>query len=210
MSDNNKKKPANNPFNQTILESFRELGEDASKTIKKDLLSPMPEEIRNQIFGLPKRSFSGEIMPGENLEMKEVVTGKRAVQEKETKQVLVINHLEKEEKVLVEKKIGELKLQLSAIHEEIMRAVKATNDLEQEVQIAALQGPGDPSQYELFFLEHILGFIRSFREKTENARIWLSQQNKRASKKNVWGQNYKAMKGKYLLSKEHYVSRSAA
>jgi hypothetical protein len=118
--------------------------------------------------------------------------------------------LEKEEQMLVERQLGQLKLQLSAIHEEIMKVVQVTNDLEQEVQIAALQGPGNPSQYELFFLEHILSFIKSFREKAENARTWLSLQNKRASKKNVWGQNYKKMKGKYLLSKEHYVSRSAA
>lgn len=205
-SDNKKKRPA---FSQNLLESFRDIGGSASSSLKKELLSPLPGDIRDQIFGIPKRSFSGEIMPGENLEMKEVVTGKREVHEKEQKQIIQISVLEKEERALVERRMGELKLQLKAIHDEILKVVKVTNDLEQEIQIAALQSTGDPSVYELFFLEHILAFIKSFREKAENARTWLSQQNKRASKRNVWGQNYKKMKGKYLLSKEHYISRSA-
>lgn len=208
-NNNNKKKNSSNPYSQSILESFRELGGSTVDTLKKDLLSPLPGDFRDQIFGIPKRSFSGEIMPGENLEMKEVVTGKREILEKEQKQVLQINTLQKEEQALVERRMGELKLQLKAIHDEIIKVVQVTNDLEQEVQIAALQSPVDPSQYELYFLQHLLSFIKSFREKAENARTWLAQQNKRASKKNVWGQNYQKMKGKYLLSKEHYLSRSA-
>ena len=208
-NNGNKKKQSTNPYSQSILESFRDIGNSATNSLKKDLLSPLPENFRDQIFGRRPRSFSGEIMPGENLEMREVVTGKRQVQEQEQKQVLQISMLEREEKALVERRMGELKLQLKAIHEEIIKVVQVTNDLEQEVQIAALQGPGDPSTYELFFLEHILNFIKSFREKAEHATTWLAQQNKRASKKNVWGQNYKKMKGKYLLSKEHYLSRSA-
>ena len=208
-NNDNKKKRQNGYYSQNILESFRDIGSSATNSLKKDLLSPLPNEVRNQIFGLPKRTFSGEIMPGENLEMRDVVTGKREVQEKEQRQTYKISILESEEKALVEHRMGELKLELRAIHEEIISVVRVTNDLEQEVQIAALQGPGDPSQYEMFFLEHILNFIKSFREKAEHARTWLMQQNKRASKKNVWGQNYSKMKGKYLLSKEHYLSRSA-
>lgn len=208
-SNDNKKKRSTSPYSQNILESFRDIGNSATNSLKKDLLSPLPGDFRDQIFGRQQRSFSGEIMPGENLEMREVISGKREVHEKEQKQLFQVNLLEKEEKALVEKRMGELKLQLRAIHEEIIKVAQVTNDLEQEVQIAALQSPGDPSQYELFFLEHILNFIKSFREKAENARTWLAQQNKRASKRNVWGQNYKKMKGKYLLSKEHYLSRSA-
>ena len=71
-NNNNKKKNSSNPYSQSILESFRELGGSTVDTLKKDLLSPLPGDFRDQIFGIPKRSFSGEIMPGENLEMKEV------------------------------------------------------------------------------------------------------------------------------------------
>ncbi len=209
-NNDNKKKRQGSFYSQSLLESFSDIGSNTANTIKKDLLSPIPEDIRNQILGLPTRNFSGEILPGENLEMKEVITGERQQVEKSNKQLVQINLLEKEQKKLSEQKLAELKLQLKAIHEEIISAVRVTNDLEQEVQIAALQSPSDPSQYEFFFLEHILNFIRSFKEKAENARVWLSLQNKRAAKRNVWAQNYKSMKGKYLLSKEHYLSRSAA
>jgi len=122
---------------------------------------------------------------------------------------LLEKRLRQEDQRLVERRTGELRLQIQAIHEEIQKAMKVTVSLSQEVEVAAFQAPSSTSIYELHFLEHIFSLISSFRKKIENARVWLSSMNRRAAKKNMWGANYKKHGAKYLLSGEHYLQRSA-
>lgn len=203
-TSNNSKKPVANPL---------ELLRDTTNAVKKDLLQPMPEEIARQIFGrAPRpinRKYSGEILPGEAMEMSDVYTGKASENEKLHRMVSMERKLREEDRILVERRTNELRVQIQAIHEEIEKVVMVTPELAQEVQIAAFQAPGSPSVYELFFLERIFEFVKSFRKKIENASVWLASINRRAQKKNKWGQNYKKHGAKYLLSSEHYLSRSA-
>lgn len=197
------KKPLANP-----LELLRDAGEQA----KRDLLEPMPAEIARQIFGrapIVNRHFSGEIMPGESVELKRVYNGQASEEEKLNKMYAVEKHLRREDQILVERRTNELRLQIKAIHEEVQKVAKATVQLSDEVKMAAFQAPVSESLYELYFLERIFDFIKSFRKKIENASIWLASVNKRAQKKNMWGANYKKHGAKYLLSGEHYLQRSA-
>lgn len=203
-------RPANN--RKSSVANPLELLRDTQDSLKRDLLRPMPEEIMKQIFGrapsLNKR-FSGEIMPGETVEMKGVYSGKASENEKLQKMYFLEKRLRQEDQALVERRSAELRLQIKAIHEEVQKAAKVTAQLSQEVQIAAFQAPTSESVYELYFLERIFDFIKSFRKKIENANVWLISVNRRAAKKNRWVANYKKHGAKYLLSGEHYLQRSA-
>jgi len=202
-SNSSNKKGKVNP-----LELLRDGGGHAANTIKEQVITPTSRDILDQIFGR-KQNFSGEIMPGESLEMKDVYSGKRHEEENTRIQVQTERRLRQEESVYMQKRMGELRVQIQAIHEEVVKIAKVTPELSREVEIAAIQAPGSPSTYELFFLTHILEFLKSFRKKIENANVWMHTANKRAQKKNVWGANYKKGGAKYLLSGEHYLSRSA-
>lgn len=201
--NSNNKKGKVNP-----LEILRSGGNYAGNTIKEQTLDPLAKDILDQIFGR-KQKYSGEIMPGETVEMNDIYSGKRQREENSRVQIQTEHRLIQEEKAFIEKRISELRIQIQSIHEEVLQIAKATPELSREVEIAAFQAPSSPSSYELFFLTHILDFLKSFRKKIENANIWLHTANKRAHKKNVWGANYKKSGAKYLLSGEHYLSRSA-
>jgi len=204
MNSNSKQKQQKNP-----LETLRELRNSTRESIKKDLINPFPSDIASQLFG--RNKYSGEIMPGEAIDIKDVYTGKRTIEEKQKKQLLVEKQLIREQEILVEQKTNELRIQIKSIREEIQKIAEVTTQLDQETQIAAMQAPIEPSTYELFFIEKILEFLKSFRAKIEDANTWLMSANRRANRKNKnkWGQNYKKHGARYLLSGEHYVSRSA-
>lgn len=207
MSTKTAKKPFANP-----LELLREAGQNAPKAVKRELIDPFPDEILRQILGrAPKmeRKFSGEILPGSTMEMKKVVTGEAQENEKLRKMVYLERKMREENTILVERRTAELRLQIKAIHEEVEKVARITPQLAEEVKIAAFQAPSSTSIYELYFLERIFEFIKSFRKKIENANVWLASVNKRAMKKNRWGANYKKHGAKYLLSSEHYLQRSA-
>jgi hypothetical protein len=202
-----------NPYQiKNPLEALRELSSSAATSFRKDLLSPMPAEFGNQIFGggFPEKNFSGEIVPGESLEIREVYSGRRQEYEVSESQRRVETTLLREENILIERRLGELRLRIQSIHQEIKKVVEVTPKLTREIQIAALQAPVSASDYDLNMLDNIWAFIRNFRKNAQQAQVWLSAANKRASKKNMWGQNYKKYGAKYLLSGEHYASRSAA
>lgn len=195
----------NKPGGKSPLEILREIGMETASGFK--------QEFSNQVLGKENaretKNLSGEIMPGESLEMEEVVAGKRETEEYYYKKTIMLKELREKDKVLVEKRTNELRIQIKAIHEELVKVAQATPELSREVDIAAFQAPTEPSTYEMFFLERLFEFIKSFREKIEDSRTWLATANKRARKKNVWGQNLKKHGSKYLLSAEHYLTRSA-
>lgn len=184
------------------LEILREIGIETASGFQSD--------FKEQIFGGEKRkNFSGEIMPGESLEIKEVFEGKRETEEFYSKKLVLIKEMREQDRIMVERKTNELRIRITAIHEEIVRIAKVTPELSREVDIAAFQAPVAPSSYEMYFLERLFEFIKSFREKIEESYVWFQMANNRASKKNMWGQNFKKYGAKYLLSGEHYLQRSA-
>lgn len=207
MDPKNKK---NTATYQNPVEAVRDIGEGVTESLRSDLFDGVRREVGSQLFGFSRRNFSGEIVPGESIEMRKILTGEQMRVEHEQKKLVFEKRLMEEEMILVERKTNELRLQIRAIHEEVLKIAKATPKLERELEIAAIQVPVDSSTYELFFLERILEFIASFRKKIEQASVWLMSANRRSAKKNAWGANYKKHGAKYLLSGEHYLSRSSA
>ncbi len=192
------------------LETFKDIGVSTAKQMR-DEAAKIPEDFMEQLLGIKSvsKKFSGEIEPGEALDFSEVFSGKHEELARLRKQTVLERKLLEEEKVMIEKKSNELRLQLSAIREEIIVLAQNTENLAEETQIAAMQAPIEPGIYHVIFFEKLLEFINSFRKKIEEAGVWLHSVNTRASKKNMWGNQYKKHGAKYLLSGEHYLQRSA-
>lgn len=194
---------------QNVLETLKDVGGDVTKSIKEDLFAPMGQDLADQLFGnLRPRKLSGEMAPGESLTMESMKSGKAQEEKKLRNQIALERGLKQQEKQLAERKSEELRLQLQAIMEEVKKLASSTQGLSQEIQIAAMQAPIEPGPYHLVFFEKLLSFIKSFRAKIENASTWLNATNTRANQKNYWAK-YKKLGGKFLLSSEHYLTRSA-
>jgi len=214
MNANDKNQSAQNkkktPIKSTnVLESLRSLGGGVSTSLKQDLLKPTMSEATRQLFG-PRlnKNYSGEINPGESMEMGDVFSGKREAEEKLKNQLVVERKLREEEKSRIETKSNELKLQLHALMNEIAEVAKGTQELGEETMKASIQAPVEPGIYHVVFFEKLLEFLKSFRKKINSANVWLASANSRAQKKNYWAK-YKKHGGKFLLSGEHYLTRSA-
>ncbi|MBI1864102.1 hypothetical protein HYS03_02755 [Candidatus Woesebacteria bacterium] len=192
------KKGKRNSLNSNFLEGLKEIG---SETFRG-------KNFVDQIFGIPSKHFSSEIAVGEQILVSEILSGKHEENQKERKQIFYEKTLLVEEKMLIEKKNKELEIRLQAIMKEIQNLANATPKLTKELEMASIGVVVDPGPYHLVFLEKILEFIKSFRKKVEDASIWLASANKRTQKKTYWNL-YKQHGGKFLLSSEHYLQRSA-
>ena len=208
---NNPKDPkAKNQIKHTnVLESLKDVGSSTANSIKKDLISDASKDFIQELLGTrTPRKVSGEIMPGEAIEMEDMISPKSEEIQKYKKQASLERKLRVEEKELSDKKGDELRVQLQALQQEVLTLATSTQELAEETQIAAMQAPIEPGVYHLIFFEKLLEFVKSFRKKIEEASIWLQSTNKRAEKKNYWTR-YKKHGSKFLLSPDHYLSRSA-
>ena len=180
-----------------VLESLKDLGEGVSRDFISELLGTRIE-----------KKYSGDITPGETLQVSEVFSGRREETQKLQAQIALERNLAAEEKRRVEEKSNELKLQLHALIKEVYELAKTTQNLGEEVEVATMQAPANPGVYHLIFFEKLLEFIKSFRKKIEDAGIWLQACNRRSEKKNYWAM-YKKKGSSFLLAPDHYLQRSA-
>jgi hypothetical protein len=191
-----------------VVEAFKDLGSSTVNSLKQDLVSKMPQDLMEQLFGEQSVNRSGELYPGTSTELGN--TSKPGYENELILQTQLITERKifQEEKNLIEKRTNELRMQLKVLTDEVVLLAKSTQNLSQEVTIAANQIAAEPGVYHVFFFERIIEFIRSFRNKIEDTTLWMGSANKRAEKKNYWSK-YKKHGGKFLLSADHYLSRSA-
>lgn len=209
MSDDKKKKAQQAARTANVLESLKDLGSDVQSGIGDELLKKTPQAFVDQLFGLNSQEhYSGELSAGESIEMHEIIS-KKDGKERTAKHLHFERKVYAQEKEMIDKRTNELQMQLKAIMDEVVVLTQSTQDLAQETQVAAMQAPVEPGAYHVVFFENLLKFLKSFRKKISEASLWLRSANKRASKKNRWGANYKKHGAKYLLSGEHYLTRSA-
>lgn len=194
---------------QNVLESLKDIGSATTKTLKKDLLGESSQDFIRELLGARiEKKYSGELVPGEALEIGEVFSGKKEENEKLRRQIALERRLAEEEKRRVEEKGNDLRLQLQALMQEVYELAKTTQGLGEQVEVATMQAPANPGVYHLIFFEKLLEFVKSFRKKIENASLWLHSSNKRAEKKNYWT-TYKKKGSSFLLAPDHYLQRSA-
>ncbi len=194
---------------QNVLESLKGIGAGTINTIKKDLLAESSQDLLRELLGTRiEKKYSGEIAPGEALEIGDVFSGKKEANEKLRGQIALERRLVEEEKRRVEEKGNELKLQLHALMQEVYELAKTTQGLGEQVEVATMQAPANPGVYHVIFFEKLLEFVKSFRKKIEDAQVWLHSSNKRSEKKNYWAM-YKKKGSSFLLAPDHYLQRSA-
>jgi len=208
MTNNTKKNKNKNIRHKSVLESLKDIGGSTNKSLKKDLLSGASNEFVNQLFGRAPKKYSGDIEPGSNVEMKDIYSGQYQENQKLKKQVHFERTLRQEEEKRNVEKSNELRVQLQALIQEVQALAQTTQGLAQETKVAAMQAPIEPGVYHLIFFEKLLEFLKSFRQQIEDASLWLNSTNKRAAKKNYWAK-YKKHGSKFLLSADHYLTRSA-
>jgi len=146
-----------------VLESLKDIGSGTTNSIKNDLLKETGKDFLKQLLGqrmAQQKNYSGEVQRGEPLEMDNVFSGQREEHEKLQKQLSFERRLREEEQALVSRKGQELRIQLNAIIQELLAVAKATPQLTEELEIAAVQAPSNPGVYHLFFFEKILLFVK--------------------------------------------------
>jgi hypothetical protein len=204
------KKTKSNIVKRNIIESLKDLGGDFSEQ-STDLLKNTSEDFFRELLAMRKVEpvkRSGEMVPGEALDMSSVLAGKEEENKKLRAQISLERNLSSDEKRLSQEKMQELKVQLQAITVEISKLAASTGNLATQTEIAMVEIPNDPGIYHVIFFEKVLKFLQSFRAKIDSAATWLQSSNKRAEKKNYWSQ-YKKKGTTFLLSGESYLQRSA-
>jgi len=191
------------------LEALKDIGASTADQMKREV-GQISSDVIEQLIGINTKggNFSGELVVGESIEINEVISKSKKL-EGENNRLFLQRNLIEEERRISDEKTNELKMRLKVIQEEMILIAQKTQDMAQETQIAAMQITVDPGLYHIIFFEKLLEFVQSFRKKISEAQTWLHQINKRTSKKNAWGANYKKHGAKYLLSGEHYIARSA-
>lgn len=203
------KKVKSSVVKRNVIESLKDIGSDFGNQ-GADLLKGTSEDFFRELMGmeLPKVKRSGEMVPGESLQMSEVLSGKEEENKKLRAQISLERNLSSDEKRLSQEKMHELRIQLQSITVEIGKLAASTGNLATQTEIAMVEVPVNPGVYHVIFFEKVLKFLQSFRQKIDQASTWLSSTNKRAEKKNYWSM-YKKKGSSFLLSPDHYLSRSA-
>lgn len=208
MTDPKKKNQAK-ITRQNVLESLKDLG-TSSVNQTGDLLKSTSEDFFKELMGMeiPQPKRSGDIAPGESLDMKDAMSGAAEENRKLKAQISIERRLSADEKTLGERKMQELRVQLQAITIEIGKVAASTQNLAVETQVAMVEAPAVPGVYHVIFFEKLLTFLQSFRKKIDDVSVWLAASNRRAEKKNYWAM-YKKKGSSFLLSPDHYLQRSA-
>lgn len=194
---------------RNVIESLKDIGGDFTDQ-GTDLLKATSEDFFKELMGIPREipKRSGEMKAGESIVMSEVLSGKEKENKKLRAQISLERNLTSDEKRLSQEKMQQLRIQLQAITVEIGRLAASTGNLATQTEIAMVEVPVNPGVYHVIFFEKILEFLQSFRQKIDQAAVWLQSSNKRADKKNYWAM-YKKKGSSFLLSPDHYLQRSA-
>ncbi|MBI4058124.1 hypothetical protein HY405_02340 [Candidatus Microgenomates bacterium] len=195
-----------------MLESLRDLSDDVSGTMR-NTAAEISRDFFKELIGaqIPERKITGDLEPGDSLEMTQVLSGQWEEKKKLQAELAQERRIRAEEQRLANKKQQELRIQLSTLTQEVVQLAHTTHGLSKEIQVAVMAAPVEPGVYHVIFFEKLVQFIQSFRKKIENASEWLALYNGRASKraKTFWGQ-VATGGAKRMLSGEDYSQRAAA
>lgn len=103
--------------------------------------------------------------------------------------------------------------EIKSIREELKKLIKKSEHLDLQIRRAVYQPTIDNSKYELSFLTSLKQFIGNIFRQIEDASSFLAEaRTKRRKRNRFWNTVNDKKKGgsQYLLSPEHYASRSGA
>jgi len=122
-----------------------------------------------------------------------------------------LNHLEHEQKILFDQRQQILEKNINELRGEIQQLIKATSQLEKQVETAASAPVVEYTEYQQKFLDRVRLFIANFRKNISEAGNWIESFSKRKKKKNYfWSMAKDKKKGgeQYMFSNEHSAARS--
>jgi len=208
MADNKKKAPQLRT-KQNVLETLKDLGSGVTDSLKTDLFENGSEDFFRQLMGVPaQEKRSGSLAPGESFSMGSVMAGKEEENKRLRAQISLERQLSADEKSVSQDKTNQLRVQLQALTQEVVKVAQSTGNLAEATQMAMIQAPAEPGVYHIIFFQNVLEFLQSFRKKIDLAATWMQSSNKRAEKRNYWSM-YKKKGSSFLLSPDHYLQRSA-
>lgn len=124
---------------------------------------------------------------------------------------LQIQRIESEQKEIYSRDKRLIHEEIVVLQEEVQALAAQTQSLEKTLDIASQQPIINPNVADISFLKSLKEAIKNFREKIEDASIWLAAWTQKSKK---WAAFWGTATGKkggaqFLLSSEHYASRSA-
>lgn len=125
---------------------------------------------------------------------------------------LFTNHLLEEEKTLFDQRQKQLQKEIRELQEEIKKLVRATDNLGQNVEIAAANQVAEASYYQINFFQRIRNLIITIRQNISQSALWFESFTAKKKKRNFFWNQVKSKKGggeQYLFSNEHSAARSA-
>jgi len=157
----------------------------------------------------PNQNFPlGKIPKEWQKELERLQKERQAYSYHRRQQETLYNSAVRESKKREEKEIRRLIVELQG---EIKKLEKANGSLTKEVKKAAVQAVrSQPQKYTLSFVKHLIKVVKSLRKRVEDAADWLQIWNQKQKKKRFWD-IFRSKRGgaSYLLSSEHYLTRSA-
>ncbi len=192
---------------QTIKNQIENIKEDSPSLPQFPIKDPL--EILQEVLGtntIQEKPTRREFRPGESIDIAKILTNKENTQNitkrKENRFIFA------EEKKEDERKMAILRMQLEQIIREVKILAQSTKSVEEQIKAIPDQTPQEPGIYHIGFFEEILKLVKNARKKIEEASVWLSFATNRAQKKNYWAR-YKKGGASFLLSPDHYLTRSA-
>jgi DNA-directed RNA polymerase beta subunit len=194
---------------QNVLESLKDLGTGTSVQAK-DFIKDTSEDFIRELLGLTpaKVKRSGELNVGQTVQMGDILSGREEQIGEVKRQATFERRILNEERKTSQEKSESLRLELQAIMQEVQKVGASMENLGEATSASIISAPVEPGIYHISFFESILEFLQSFRKRIDLATTWLTSTNKRAEKKNYWS-TYKKKGSSFLLSPDHYLSRSA-
>lgn len=194
--------------NRKILEQLNEIGSEVVSTAFNETKKISQEAIKQLLGQQSSENKSGDIEPGQSVNLNEALTQKTQQNEILNNQLQTERRMFAEVKAESQKKLNKLRVRLHALMSEAAKIAQSAGKLSEQTKVAAQELPPNPGEYHIAFIQNLIEYIQTFRKKIDSAVNWLAESNKRSQKMGYWAK-YKKHGASFLLSSEHYVSRSA-
>ena len=182
--------------NNSILESFRDLGTGVGKSVAKDVVGKVASDAFSSLFGSP---LGGDIKRTQPMvEAYPERQPLRTIKRPEVYQPIPVVHREE----------AGMKEKLESVRRELATLAASIKKFNSQVERAIDDIPAHPGIYHLNFLERLRGVIMAIRENIEDSNSWLSLWTTRKQKRKYWGM-YKKHGTSFGLSSERNVSTQA-
>lgn len=205
---NKKSKNKKEYLDQNFVESFQDIGSGVMDSFTSDLGKGLMTGIREQILGRDKepkkKSNSGEMTEGEELNLKNLKEDTRRTDiEPGLDYSADVVHGEK--RIAKEQEYA-IQNQIEQIFAELQRIIASSKQLEVEFrEVKVAQKPTKAGKYYITFLEWVLLQVQTARMRIEDSASWLAVFKSKKAKKSYWNM-FEEYNTTFGLSNERIVA----